>query len=78
MTTTTQITRSEAPERAPVGDQCVVMYAIGWKGYFEWVTRPDEESETAWIKALRNWVAGPLAERYRSAATPPQEEGSDR
>ena len=33
---------------------------------FAWVTRPEEKSETSWIKELRRWVAGPLAERAKS------------
>jgi Uma2 family endonuclease len=35
----------------------------------EWVSRPDTEFDTDWIKALRKWVAGPLAERYRATQT---------
>jgi Uma2 family endonuclease len=35
----------------------------------EWVSRPDTELDTDWIKALRKWVAGPLLERYGATQT---------
>jgi len=44
---------------------------------FEWVTRPtNDRPETDWLKALRRWVAGPLAERARAARadTTPKED----
>jgi Uma2 family endonuclease len=31
----------------------------------DWITQPHTVSETKWIKELRKWVAGTLAERYR-------------
>jgi len=32
----------------------------------DWVTRPLDESDTPWMRELRRWVAGPLAERVKS------------
>jgi Uma2 family endonuclease len=43
----------------------------------EWANRPQNGSETEWIKALRKWVAGTLAERVVKNATEKTEGASD-